>query len=153
MECFWLYARLCCVIVLIKYFTFPFLSWFSEENAVSKIQLQLLRPNVAVDQYGNKGHWTLIYNQGFEITVNQRVYFAFSSYAQVYWLCWCCQCIWCSYVLFLFFLRMDLKLLVTVIKLWLDGPMIQWLIIGPASKAKTLYNDHQKFTLRSGKTW
>lgn len=81
-----------CVIVLIKYFTFPFLLWLSEENAVSKIQLQLLRPNVAVDQYGNKGHWTLIYNQGFEITVNQRVYFAFSSYAQVYWLCWCCQC-------------------------------------------------------------
>jgi hypothetical protein len=56
---------------------------FTEENAVKKIQLQLLRPNVAVDQYGNKGHWTLIYNQGFEITVNQRVYFAFSSYAQV----------------------------------------------------------------------
>lgn len=56
---------------------------FSEENAVNKIQLQLLRPNVAVDQYGNKGHWTLIYNQGFEVTVNQRVYFAFSSYSQV----------------------------------------------------------------------
>lgn len=50
---------------------------------MNKIQLQLLRPNVAVDQYGNKGHWTLIYNQGFEVTVNQRVYFAFSSYSQV----------------------------------------------------------------------
>ncbi len=59
-------------------------SSFSEQNAVNKIQLQLLRPNVAVDQYGNRGHWTLIYNQGFEITVNQRVYFAFSSYSQVF---------------------------------------------------------------------
>lgn len=39
-------------------------------------------PNVAVDEYGNKGRWTLIYNQGFEITVNERVYFAFSHYVQ-----------------------------------------------------------------------
>ena len=63
-----------------KHFTMlPYVSWFIDENAVSKIQLQLLRPNVAVDQYGNKGHWTLIYNQGFEITVNQRVYFAFNG--------------------------------------------------------------------------
>lgn len=54
-----------------------------DENAVNKIQLQLLRPNVVVDQYGNRGHWTLIYNQGFEITVNQRIYFAFSSYSEV----------------------------------------------------------------------
>ncbi|XP_057379831.1 dipeptidyl peptidase 1-like [Daphnia carinata] len=54
----------------------------NKENAVNKVQLQLLKPNVAVDQYGNRGHWTLIYNQGFEITVNQRIYFAFSSYAQ-----------------------------------------------------------------------
>ena len=38
---------------------------------------------MAVDQYGNKGHWTLIYNQGFEVTVNQRVYFAFSSFSEV----------------------------------------------------------------------
>ena len=40
-------------------------------------------PNVAVDEYGNKGRWTLIYNQGFEITVNERVYFAFSHFVQV----------------------------------------------------------------------
>ena len=48
-----------------------------------KIKVELLKPNMAIDAYGNRGHWTLIYNQGFEITVNQRVYFAFSHYTQV----------------------------------------------------------------------
>ena len=55
-----------------------------QATGLQKIQIQLLHPNVAVDQYGNKGHWTMIYNQGFEVTVNQRIYFAFSHYAQVW---------------------------------------------------------------------
>jgi len=56
---------------------------FSNKSPVSKkIQLQLSRPNVAVDQYGNKGYWTVIYNQGFEITINQRIYFAFSNFKE-----------------------------------------------------------------------
>lgn len=51
--------------------------------AVSKkIELHLMRPNVAVDSYGNKGHWTMIYNQGFEITINQRIYFAYSNFSE-----------------------------------------------------------------------
>lgn len=73
-------CKLLCVSILKKLYSKLF---FLEENAVNKVQLQLLKPNVAVDQYGNRGHWTLIYNQGFEITVNQRIYFAFSSFAQV----------------------------------------------------------------------
>lgn len=32
-------------------------------EVAQKVQLQLLSPNVVVDQYGNKGHWTMIYNQ------------------------------------------------------------------------------------------
>jgi len=50
---------------------------------VQKVKIELLKPNMAVDEYGNKGHWTLIYNQGFEVIVNQRVYFAFSHYIEV----------------------------------------------------------------------
>lgn len=55
----------------------------NNKSPVSKeIQLQLLKPNVAVDRYGNKGHWTVIYNQGFEITINQRIYFAYSNFTE-----------------------------------------------------------------------
>ncbi|XP_011676840.1 dipeptidyl peptidase 1 isoform X1 [Strongylocentrotus purpuratus] len=48
-----------------------------------KLHVQLLFPDVAVDvQYGTKGFWTLIYNQGFEVVLNNRKYFAFSEYTQ-----------------------------------------------------------------------
>ena len=30
-------------------------------------QVDLIYPNVAVDQFGNSGFWTLVYNQGFEV--------------------------------------------------------------------------------------
>ncbi|XP_037071144.1 dipeptidyl peptidase 1-like [Pollicipes pollicipes] len=46
------------------------------------VVLSLQEPNIAVDQFGNIGKWTLIYNQGFEATVNGRTYFAFSYYEQ-----------------------------------------------------------------------
>jgi cathepsin C len=44
-------------------------------------QVQLLFPNLAIDGYGNEGTWTLIYNQGFEVNINGRRYFAFSNYS------------------------------------------------------------------------
>lgn len=33
-----------------------------------------------MDEYGNKGQWTMIYNQGFEVTINYRKFFAYSKY-------------------------------------------------------------------------
>lgn len=42
--------------------------------------VKLLFPDIAVDNEGNVGFWTVIYNQGFEVAVNNRKYFAYSLY-------------------------------------------------------------------------
>ncbi|KAJ6219535.1 hypothetical protein RDWZM_005347 [Blomia tropicalis] len=58
-----------------------------DDNSVSTtkhtVYLKLEFPNIATDQHGNVGHWTIIYNQGFEVSINYRKYFAFSLYKQV----------------------------------------------------------------------
>uniref|UniRef100_A0A0B7BBL3 Dipeptidyl peptidase 1 n=1 Tax=Arion vulgaris TaxID=1028688 RepID=A0A0B7BBL3_9EUPU len=46
----------------------------------NKIKINLIYPNIAVDQFNNQGFWTLIYNQGFEVVVAGRKYFGFSHY-------------------------------------------------------------------------
>jgi len=42
--------------------------------------ITLSYPNIATDDLGNIGTWTMIYNQGFEVVINERSYFAFSYY-------------------------------------------------------------------------
>ena len=36
---------------------------------VNKVRVELKYPNVAVDQFGNQGTWTMVYNQGFEVVL------------------------------------------------------------------------------------
>jgi len=50
---------------------------------VRKVKIQLKFPNVAIDQFGNEGTWTMVYNQGFEVTVSGRSYFAFLDYGNI----------------------------------------------------------------------
>ncbi|CAH8505216.1 unnamed protein product [Schistosoma turkestanicum] len=52
------------------------------ENLKSKhsVVVDLLYPDIAVDQFGNRGHWTLIYNQGFEVTINHRKWLVMFAY-------------------------------------------------------------------------
>ena len=51
-------------------------------NITSGLVLTLEFPNIATDENGNVGFWTIIYNQGFEVVINNRKYFAFSLYEQ-----------------------------------------------------------------------
>jgi hypothetical protein len=51
-----------------------------EANVSSTVTITLDFPNIASDDEGNLGFWTIIYNQGFEVEVNHRKYFAFSKY-------------------------------------------------------------------------
>eukprot|EP00794_Sanderia_malayensis_P005978 gene5978-6674_t len=47
---------------------------------IQKLTLDLLFPDIVVDGFGNVGKWTMIYNQGFEIRLQGKRYFAFSRW-------------------------------------------------------------------------
>ncbi|CAF0785378.1 unnamed protein product [Brachionus calyciflorus] len=51
-------------------------------NFTQKFKVNLLFPNTATDEDGNVGYWTMIYNQGFELVIGGRKYFAFSYFRQ-----------------------------------------------------------------------
>src|SRR5688572_14176485 len=44
--------------------------------------IRLERPNKVLSTYDNKeiGKWTMIYDEGFEFTINNQIFFAFSKY-------------------------------------------------------------------------
>ena len=54
----------------------------ADVNITSAIIIKLEFPNTAIDEDGNVGFWTIIYNQGFEVVINNRKYFAFSYFTQ-----------------------------------------------------------------------
>jgi cathepsin C len=55
-------------------------------QVADKIKVHLKEPNIAehVDAQGkhHKGTWTMIYDEGFEVTINKHKYFAFSYFKQ-----------------------------------------------------------------------
>eukprot|EP01100_Stratorugosa_tubuloviscum_P009302 TRINITY_DN389_c0_g1_i3.p1 TRINITY_DN389_c0_g1~~TRINITY_DN389_c0_g1_i3.p1 ORF type:complete len:493 (-),score=196.99 TRINITY_DN389_c0_g1_i3:104-1504(-) len=46
----------------------------------TQYKIKLLYPNIVVDQYGNSGYWTRIYDEGVEVVIANRKFFAFSKY-------------------------------------------------------------------------
>lgn len=56
-----------------------------ERNAIvwretTQLMMVLKNPNVATDSRENKGHWTMIYDEGFEVSVGSLNFFAFSNF-------------------------------------------------------------------------
>jgi cathepsin C len=51
-------------------------------KVVKTMKVSLQVPNIAVDDQGHQGTWTLIYDQGFEAIVGGNKYFAFFNYTQ-----------------------------------------------------------------------
>lgn len=56
---------------------------FEMSQTVENITLQLFYPDVVADHDGNEGFWTMIYNQGFTVVINERKFFAFSMYKEI----------------------------------------------------------------------
>ena len=52
------------------------------KDTVKIFTVQLLFPDIVFDSDYNRGFWTMVYNQGFEVVVNNRKYFAFSKYTR-----------------------------------------------------------------------
>ena len=48
-----------------------------------KKRVSLEFPNTVVDDWGNKGTWSMVYNQGFEVRISGRSYFGFSKFEMI----------------------------------------------------------------------
>ena len=51
-------------------------------SPVKVISINLVFPIMAVDQFGNLGSWTIVYNQGAEVKIGGKIYFAFSNFTR-----------------------------------------------------------------------
>jgi len=62
-------------------------NWDCSRDRCETYSLKLDQPNIAVDQNGNRGNWTLIYNQGVEVWIGGKIWFAFSDWTSTESLC------------------------------------------------------------------
>jgi len=50
-------------------------------TAHKQVKITLDEPNIATDEAGNKGTWTMVYDEGFEVSVGGVTYFAYNKYS------------------------------------------------------------------------
>jgi cathepsin C len=62
--------------------TIDYSSCSASSKPASVLTISLTEPDVAVDASGNSGFWTLIYDQGIEITLGNKKMFWFFNYTQ-----------------------------------------------------------------------
>jgi len=60
----------------------PFMSFMTNEgHATHEVHVDLQSPNHAVMKDGTKGNWTMVYDEGFEVNIGERSFFAFSNFS------------------------------------------------------------------------
>ncbi|CAH8533488.1 unnamed protein product [Heterobilharzia americana] len=53
---------------------------YSKFKIKTAVVMHLQYPDIVTDSYGNTGKWTMIYNQGFEITIRHRKFLVMFAY-------------------------------------------------------------------------
>ena len=48
--------------------------------ATGTVKITLSDPDIAEDSHGNKGTWTMVYDEGLEIVIDNRKWFTFFKY-------------------------------------------------------------------------
>jgi len=59
----------------------PHMKFLEQQGELSKKKLSLQDPNTVSSDADGKGTWTMIYDEGFEVAMNDMVYFAFSKFS------------------------------------------------------------------------
>lgn len=59
----------------------PQMSFLEHQGPLKKQKLSLQDPNTASSEDGGRGTWTMIYDEGFEVAMQEYVYFAFSKFS------------------------------------------------------------------------
>jgi len=54
----------------------------STPELTEKLRIKLQEPDIATLEDGTKGRWTLIYDEGFDIFIGGKIYFAFFNYTK-----------------------------------------------------------------------
>lgn len=58
----------------------PHMKFLEQQGQLTKRRMSLQDPNIATNEEGTQGTWTMIYDEGFEVAMADLVYLAFSKF-------------------------------------------------------------------------